>query len=135
LVVRSIDKAGRVSANVSYETFMPNALPTVQLVSGTPVWGRQVTLKLTPAAGLTGVTGFNVTVSGDDPVDVQADQYQFDSDNGDVRTVSADADGTAHITWTPTTAGFTILTVSAVEADGSVNPESNDYFFEVPGDS
>ncbi|MEU7572125.1 hypothetical protein [Micromonospora sp. NPDC049240] len=215
LTVRSIDLAGNVSAPVVYEVFVPSAAPQVQTPDGPPEWNRDVLLKLTPAAGVTGVYEYEITVNNGPPETRQADEdgvgyfsfratdpdgywvtvrsrsangfvseegtwwaifnpwpdvrsdvyqqpadghpvggagvpgtftfsppagwsdvtayrYSFDGD-GELTEITADGDGRASVTWTPTVGGYVTLIVYAVKADGTVSDYPNWYSFEVAG--
>lgn len=71
LSLRSIDQTGLVSSTVRYDTLVPRSTPSVTVVGGDPQWNQDVTLKLSAAAALPGVRGFEVTADDDaQPVDV-----------------------------------------------------------------
>lgn len=78
LVVRSIDRAGNVSEQVSYHIAVPYTGPTITLAADQPAWGEQVVLRFTPHQGITGTVAF---------------EYQLETE--DWHTVLAGPDGTA----------------------------------------
>jgi hypothetical protein len=108
LVVRSVDAAGRVSDSIRYQTFVPATTPSVEVVGGDPHWNQDVTLKLTAAAGLPGLSGFEVTVGDDQPVDVPADE-----------------DGTALYTFRATAVSGPHVTVHTYSDNGFRSPDRN----------
>ncbi|MET8279860.1 hypothetical protein [Micromonospora sp. NPDC005174] len=67
LSVRSVDLAGNVSDTVTYSTLVAPSEPTVRVESGVPEWGQEVVLKFVPAAGVTGVREYEITLDGGEP--------------------------------------------------------------------
>jgi hypothetical protein len=118
LTVRSIDVAGNTSPNTVYAVSVPFAEPTVALVGGDPEWNQDVLLQLTPAAGVTGV-----------------DEYEITVDGGDVQTRDADADGAAYFSFRATNPDGVQVTVRSHSANGFVSPAANwrHYFDPWPG--
>ncbi|WP_433373804.1 hypothetical protein ACQPZX_02615 [Actinoplanes sp. CA-142083] len=83
LSVRSIDTAGNVSDIVRYELLVPGSEPAVTVEGPEPQWNQDVLIKVTPSAGITGVT-----------------EYEFTREStGEVETRQADENGVAYFSF------------------------------------
>ncbi|GIF01474.1 hypothetical protein [Paractinoplanes rishiriensis] len=100
LVVRSVDAAGKVSPTVTTTVYISSSEPNVEVDSGTPVWNREVRLKLTPRSGIA-VTEYEIQRRGVDGTE----------------TRTADESGTAYYAFTATEMGPHI-TVRSISPDG-----------------
>ncbi|HYN92651.1 MAG TPA: hypothetical protein VES42_02235 [Pilimelia sp.] len=118
LLVRAIDLAGNTSQTVVYETMIPSSSPTVERLGGPPEWGQEVVLKVSPAAGVTGVYEYEYTLDSEDP-----------------QTVSAEEDGTAYIRFTATGEWCHQLRVRSRSANGFLSSSASwsCTFFPWPG--
>lgn len=116
LYVRALDAAGNVSRTVTYETFIPSSSPEIRLESGTPRWGQEVQLKLTPANGLTDVREYQITV------------------DRETVTWPAEADGTATFTFTADNIHGPTVTVRSVSGNGFVSEATgwSVFFYQWP---
>jgi hypothetical protein len=77
--------------------------------AGSGTVGKPVTFTFHP--GLPGVTQYRYTLYG-----------------ADEQTIPAGPDGTASVTWTPTSWGFSDVLVTSVGADGTVSDERDQYY-------
>ncbi|MCX5068107.1 hypothetical protein OOJ91_19885 [Micromonospora lupini] len=118
LSVRSVDLAGNASETVTYSTFVRPSEPEVRVESGVPEWGQEVVLKFVPAAGVTGVREYEITLDGRDP---------------EMR--SAEEDGTAYFSFVANRADGHNVTVRSHSDNGFVSAASNwsTYFYPGPG--
>ncbi|MFG2055316.1 hypothetical protein ACGFI9_14945 [Micromonospora sp. NPDC048930] len=118
LTVRSIDLAGNVSDTTTYEVIAGPSDPRVEVVGPEPEWNKEVTLKFTPYAGVSGVT-----------------EYEYTVDGGETKLLKADADGTARLTFTATNVDGAQVTVRSHSANGFVSTEGNwmTVFYPWPG--
>ncbi|MGW3887595.1 hypothetical protein ACWD69_02810 [Micromonospora chokoriensis] len=115
LSVRAIDLAGNVSETVTYSTFIARGEPEVQVESGRPEWGQEVSLKFVPAPG------------------VNVRDYEFALDGGEPQTRDAQEDGTAFFSFVATNPDGHRLTVRSRSDNGYVSPESSWYAYFDPG--
>ncbi|MDQ0366267.1 hypothetical protein [Catenuloplanes indicus] len=102
--VRSVDRAGNVSASTRYDVNIPYSVPDVTLESGTPEWNQPVQLKITPARGATNVV-----------------RYQVERGQNAVETIDADATGTARYSLVASDAYGEQITFRGIGADGFVS--------------
>ncbi|MFI6131183.1 hypothetical protein [Micromonospora sp. NPDC051141] len=118
LTVRSIDLAGNVSTPVVYQVYVPSSAPQVETPDGPPEWNKDVLLRLTPAAGLTGVEEYEITLNNDPP-----------------ETRRADEDGVAYFSFRATHPNGYRVTVRSRSANGFVSEERSwwAYFDPWPG--
>ncbi|SIQ57885.1 hypothetical protein [Micromonospora avicenniae] len=115
LTVRGVTSDGTVSPERTY-TFRVHDAPLVESVD----------YPKDTSAGLPGTPGV-FTFRPQRP-DVTSYRYVFYDE--EEKTVDADADGTAAITWTPQRSGWTMVTVRGVTSDGTVT-EPREYAFTV----
>ncbi|WP_117212696.1 hypothetical protein [Allorhizocola rhizosphaerae] len=107
LLVRSIDAAGNTSGETVYEFNAPwRGEPTASVV-GHAIWGRPLTLKLSPGAGISGTT-----------------RYEYQLDHGPKQVLDAGADGTATFTFPATNEYGHQVTFRSFSANGWVSPQA-----------
>ncbi|BCJ44624.1 hypothetical protein GCM10010168_14370 [Actinoplanes ianthinogenes] len=109
LTVRAIDLAGNSSPSTTYDLLIPTSEPTVTVEGGTPEWNKQVLLKITPAAGVTGVTRYEIERAGQDYTDSR----------------TPDENGVAYYSFFATEAGGPRITVRSVSDDGFTSAPAN----------
>ncbi|MEV6346923.1 hypothetical protein [Actinoplanes sp. NPDC051851] len=113
--VRSVDAAGNVSAEVTTVIVVPDSDPTITVTNGDPRWNEPIEVRLAPAAGVTGVT-----------------EYEVKADDGGTETIPAEADGTAAYRWTTTSTTWTHLRVRSHSASGFVSTEASyDHYLDI----
>jgi hypothetical protein len=115
LRVRSVDLAGNVSAEVTYELMVPTSGPRIELVGGVPERGGEVTLKFSPAPGVVGVH-----------------EYAYRLNGGEEQTVAADEDGVAFLWFIADDVNGPSVEVRSHSVNGFVSaPERWSYQFPV----
>lgn len=107
LYVQSTDRAGNTSATVGYKMRVPPTAPTIA-ATGTPEWGKQLTLTFTPVPGMPGVT-----------------KYEYRLNNSEPRYVTAGEDGTATISFTADNASGYSVRARSHSANGWISPDGN----------
>jgi len=114
LQVRSLDRAGHAGPTTRYEVYVSNTAPTLS-VNGKTSWGayqidygQSAAIRLTPHPDLHDVIGYS---------------YQINS--GPVVDISANADGTADLTYTPNGTASTDLQVWSRSANGWRSPSTS----------
>ena len=108
LVVRSLDRAGNRSAETRYEIRVPETDPTVTVVGDQPDWGDEVTLRITPHAGVAPVT-----------------EYEYQLTGQPRKTIKAGPDGSATVTFTADNPTGYQLTVRSHSGNGWVSSEGS----------
>lgn len=108
LRVRSIDVAGNSSDTVTYQMYIPPSEPRITVLSGTPLWNKEVVLKISPAPGVSEVTEYDITAP-----------------TGDHDTRRVDADGTADYRFFATDVNGGEVKVRSHSANGFVSTEAS----------
>ncbi|GIG88220.1 Ig-like domain-containing protein [Plantactinospora endophytica] len=103
LFVRSLDAAGNASPTAVYQVSVPSSAPGVTRLGAEPELGQEVVLKASPARG------------------VQVDRYEYVLDRDEPRTVPAEEDGTAHISFRATSPECHHIRVRSHSANGFVS--------------
>jgi hypothetical protein len=105
LRVRSVDRAGNRSPQTTLRINAPATPPTVQIVGGPPRWNTQVTLAITPNAGVSNVAS-----------------YEYDlGDGSGPASVPANSDGTGTITFLASKVSGYQISVRSVSHNGFVS--------------
>ena len=120
--VRSISDNGFRSAPATWQTYF-SPWPGVK----SELYSDQATQ---PTGGV-GVEGSFTFSPPPGWYEVKEYRYSFDDWSADPTVVTAGDDGKATVTWTPDTAGYHFVNVSAVKPDGTVSEYSNYYSFQV----
>jgi hypothetical protein len=109
LLVRSIDRAGRLSDETTYEIFAAfGGHPAITVVGETPEWGEEVTLRFAPYPGITGTVDYAYRING-----------------GPEQTITPEADGTATIAFVASNVSGPSVDVRSRSANGWVSPEAS----------
>lgn len=112
LLVAAIDRAGGRSTAVAYDIVAFGGAPSITVVGPQPEWGQQVTLLFAPYPGVNGTV-----------------DYTYRVDHGAAQTVTADADGTATISFVANNVYGPEVSVRSHSANGWQSPET---FWSVP---
>ncbi|MET8524467.1 hypothetical protein [Micromonospora sp. NPDC005172] len=119
LDVWSVDAVGNESPVTNYSFFATGTAPRIS-ATVYEEWGEG------GGPGVPGVFTFTPVIPG-------TVSYRYSFFNEEPRTVQADADGSASVTWTPTEAGFSMLEVVGIRADGTELDPATWYFTVAEG--